>query len=76
MTPPAARCYLLPDVLEKLQMSERTFNRLRRAGRLPFVEELRPRLGRLQRFRADLLDRYLDGRWDAPRSFASARRAG
>lgn len=68
------RCYLLPDILERLQMSETTFHRLRRAGKLPFLEELRPRLGRIARFRADLVDRYLEGRWDAPRSFAAARR--
>jgi len=71
MTP---RCYLLPEVLEKLQMSETTFKRLRREGQLPFLEELRPRLGRVMRFRADLVDRYLEGRWDAPRAFALARR--
>lgn len=69
-----ARCYLLPDVLEKLQMSETTYHRLRRAGKLPFLEELRPRLGRIVRFRADLVDKYLDGRWDSPRAFAAARR--
>ena len=68
------RCYLLPDILERLQMSETTFHRLRRAGKLPFLEELRPRLGRIARFRADLVDRYLEGRWDAPRSFTAARR--
>jgi predicted DNA-binding transcriptional regulator AlpA len=68
------RCYLLTEVLEKLQMSERTFHRLHRAGKLPFLEELRPRLGRILRFRADLVDKYLEGRWDAPRSFMAARR--
>lgn len=69
-----ARCYTVADVITKLQMSTRTFRRLQRAGKLPFLEELRPRLGRIVRYRADLVDRYLEGRWDAPRSFASARR--
>jgi predicted DNA-binding transcriptional regulator AlpA len=68
------RCYLIPDVIAKLQMSERTFRRLLRAKKLPFLEELHPRLGRIVRYRADLVDRYLEGRWNAPRSFASARR--
>lgn len=71
MTP---RCYLLPELLERLQMSERTFHRLRRAGKLPFLEELKPRLGRILRYRADLVDKYIEGRWDTPRSFLTARR--
>jgi hypothetical protein len=69
-----ARCYLIPDVLKKLQMSRRTFARLRAAGKLPMLEELLPRLGR-PRFRADLLDRYLAGDWGKPRvSFGRSRR--
>jgi len=57
------RCYTVPDVLEKLQMRATTFKRLRRAGALPFLEELRPRLGRRVRYRADLVDQYLAGEW-------------
>lgn len=45
MTPAAL---LLPDVLTALQMSRRTFERLRRTGKLPIVEL--PRLGRKLRF--------------------------
>jgi len=63
------RCYTLPELLEKLQMPKTTFNRLRRQGKLPCVEELRPRLGRRARYRADLVDRYLDNRLEPPRWF-------
>ena len=54
------RCYSIGEVLAKLGMSRRTFFRLRASGQLPCVEELRPRLGRIVRYRADLIDRYLD----------------
>jgi predicted DNA-binding transcriptional regulator AlpA len=70
------RCYTIPETLDKLQMTERTFFRLRRRGQLPFLEELRPRLGRIIRYRADLIDRYLAGEWGRSRLFASYRRAG
>jgi hypothetical protein len=69
----SAQCYTVAEVLDKLQMTERTFQRLRKAGALPFLEELRPRLGRRPRYRADLVDRYLDGRWERPLAFARAR---
>lgn len=68
------RCYDIPEVLAKLKMSRRTFEKLRRARELPFLEELLPRLGRRRRYRADLIDRYLAGQWGQPRSFASHRR--
>lgn len=68
------RCYTIPETRGKLQMTETTFFRLRRQGRLPFLEELKPRLGRIIRYRADLIDRYLEGRWSEPRSFSLARR--
>jgi hypothetical protein len=70
----AARCYTLPDILEKLQMPKSTFTTLRRAGKLPFLEELKPRLGKRVRYRADLVDRYLAGEWGRPTAFAAARR--
>jgi len=69
------RCYRLPEILRKLQMPKTTFNRLRRAGKLPFLEELRPRLGRTPRYRADLVDRYLRGEWGQPRTFVTHRRS-
>jgi Helix-turn-helix domain len=60
-----SRCYTIPEILVKLQMAKRTFTTLRRTGRLPFLEELKPRLGRRVRYRADLVDRYLAGEWGA-----------
>jgi hypothetical protein len=73
---PDIRCYTVPEVLRKLQMPKATFTRLKREGKLPFLEELRPRLGRRVRYRADLVDRYLEGQWGQPRAFSSARRIG
>ena len=60
------RCYTVPEILAKLQMPKTTFTTLKRAGKLPFLEELRPRLGRRVRYRADLIDRYLKGEWHQP----------
>ena len=72
----APTCYTVPELLTKLQMAQSTFTNLKRAGKLPFLEELRPRLGRRVRYRADLVDRYLAGEWQvvALRAFASHRR--
>lgn len=62
------RCYTLPELLALLKLPRRTFYDLMKRGALPFVEELRPRLGRNRlRFRADLVDRYLAGQWSGPR---------
>jgi excisionase family DNA binding protein len=61
------------QVCEALNLSASTFFDLKRAGKLPMVEELKPRLGRLVRYRADLIERYLAGQWGQPRSFASHR---
>lgn len=63
------RCYTVAQVLGKLQMSRATFHRLRRAGSLPCVEELKPRLGGRARFRADLVDRWLANQFTGPRRF-------
>ena len=63
------RCYTVPDLLGKLQMTKRTFRRLRAAGEMPFLEEILPRLGRSVRYRADLVDRYLAGQWGQSRFF-------
>jgi hypothetical protein len=73
----SARCYTVVQLLsvDLLNMPRRTFFTLKKAGRLPFLEELKPRVGRRIRFRADLVDRYLAGQWGQPRSFASHRRA-
>lgn len=73
----SARCYTVVQLLgvELLNMPRRTFFTLKKAGRLPFLEELKPRIGRRARYRADLVDQYLAGQWGKPRSFASHRRA-
>jgi len=59
MAPP--RCYTVADLLSMLQLSRSVFFMLKSTGQLPFLEELRPRIGRKLRFRADLVDRYLAG---------------
>jgi len=63
-----ARCYTVPQLVEKLQMPRASFYTLKAQGRLPFVEELRPRLGRIRRYRADLVDQYLSGGYKPPPS--------
>ena len=78
MTPASAarnepRCYTIPQLLDKLAMSRSAFEEARRAHRLPFLEELRPRLNRSPRYRADLVDRYLAGQW--PTHIRSLRRS-
>lgn len=67
--PHQIRCYTIPDLLRELALSRRTFFRLRRAGRLPFLDELLPRLGRSARYRAEPIDRYLAGHHGAARAF-------
>lgn len=69
-----SRCYTIAQVCEALAIPRSTFYSLRSAGKLPFLEELKPRLGHRVRYRADLIDRYVAGQWGQPRSFASARK--
>ncbi len=73
---PTPRCYTVAQLLgaDLLNMPRRTFFTLKKAGRLPFLEELKPRVGRRMRFRADLVDRYLAGDWGQARSFTAHRR--
>ncbi len=61
----APRCYTIAQLVsaDLLNMPRRTFFTLKQAGRLPFLEELRPRIGRRARYRADLVDRYLANQW-------------
>lgn len=73
--PDTRRCYTVPQLLAILQMRPTTFFKLRRKGELPFLEELRPRLGRIVRYRADLVDRYLRNEFDRPRVFGAKRGA-
>jgi len=56
-------------------MSQSTFTDLKRQGKLPFLEELRPRIGRRVRYKADLIDRYLAGQWGRPQLAFGGRRA-
>jgi hypothetical protein len=65
----SAACYTARDIQQRLKMSRTTFNDLKRAGKLPFLEELQPRLGGVIRYRADLVDRYLANQWNQPRFF-------
>lgn len=67
------RCYTIPDVLRLLRLTLTTFKRLKAAGQLPMLEELRPRIGRRPRYRADLVDRYLAGQWGQPSAFGRRR---
>jgi hypothetical protein len=64
-----SRCYTTRQLLDLLNMPRRSFFDLKRAGKLPFLDELKPRLGRSARYRADLVDRWLAGNWGGPKSF-------
>lgn len=61
------RCYTVAQLLELLQMPASTFANLKRAGKLPFLDELKPRLGKHARYRAEPVDRYLDNQLEARR---------
>ena len=63
------KCYTAPQIMALLQIPYRSFYDWKRRGKLPFLEELKPRLGGRIRYRADLVDRYLAGQWGQPRSF-------
>jgi hypothetical protein len=77
MTDEGPRCYTLREVLVKLKLPARTFFSLRARKRLPFLQEIRPRLGRSPRYRADLIDRYLRGEWaTGVTALTEARRHG
>jgi hypothetical protein len=62
------RCYTRDQVRAKLHITRRTFYAFHAQGKLPFLEELQPRIGRTPRYRADLVDRYLAGQWPQARS--------
>jgi len=71
---PNIRCYTVRDLLTALALSRTTLFDLYHRGQLPFLEELKPRIGKRLRFRADLVDRYLAGEWGQSRTFSSVRR--
>ncbi len=56
----AERCYTTAEAIRKLSLTRRTFFRLKARGELP-LDELLPRLGRVARFRAEPIDRWLAG---------------
>lgn len=71
MTP---RCYTTAQLLAILALPRTTFFTLKAAHKLPFLEELKPRIGRCARYRADLVDRWLANQWGQPRAIAPVRR--
>ena len=73
MTPP--RCYTVPELLAALKMTQRTFTALKAEGKLPFLEELKPRLGRRVRYKAEPVDKYLSGDWGRPSLTFGRKRA-
>ena len=66
--PRPVRCYTVAQLLVELQLSRSSFFELKAAGKLPFLEELQPRIGRQARFRAEPIDRYLENRFSMARS--------
>jgi hypothetical protein len=72
MTP--RRAYTITQACEALAIPRRSFFHLRQSGQLPMLVELKPRIGRVVRYKAEPIDRYLAGEWGQPRSFSSHRR--
>ncbi len=68
------RCYTVAQILDLFDLPRRSFFTLKAAGKLPFLEELKPRIGRRMRFRADLVDRYLENEW-RPRAILARKSA-
>jgi len=68
------RCYTVAQVREALSLGRSQFFDLRKQGKLPFLEELKPRLGRTPRYRADLVDRYIAGEFRYAQAARSDRR--
>jgi len=66
--------YFTNEIADLLRITRRTFDRQRVAGLLPFLDEIRPRLGNKPRYRAEPVDRWLAGQWEAPRFFNATRR--
>lgn len=74
--PLQAGAYTITKVLERIDMPRRTFTRLRDAGRLPFLEEVQPRLGMRPRYRADLIEQYVSNQFNrGPLAVVRRRRA-
>ena len=60
------RGYTVGQLVHKLSITPSAFLYLK-AGKLPFLEELLPRLGHTVRYRAEPIDRYLANGWAASR---------
>jgi predicted DNA-binding transcriptional regulator AlpA len=76
---PTRRCYSAAEIIAFLGISESGFFKLKKRNKLPFLQELKPRLSaRAIRYRADLVDRYLAGEWESTgrHFFGSARHVG
>ena len=61
------RGYTVGQLVHKLSITPSAFSHLKKAGKLPFLEELLPRLGHTVRYRAEPIDRYLANGWAASR---------
>jgi len=68
------RCYTRRQVIALLQLERRTFERLRKAGALPYVVELQPVIPNNKRYRADVLDRYLSGDYGTSQLLSAHKR--
>lgn len=55
-----AEFLMLPELLHRLRLSRRTYERMQRAGRWP-IPELQPRIGSRPRFPVALVEAYLAG---------------
>lgn len=51
--------YTVTQVCERVSLARSTFYRLRDAGELPYLEEVKPRTGKRARYRADLVEQYV-----------------
>lgn len=69
------RALTITDVCLALNIPRRSFFHLRRSGQLPMCQELKPRIGRVVRYQAAPIERWLAGQWGQPRSFSAHRRA-
>lgn len=68
------RAYTAAQFCEAAQIPRSSFYRLLRTGQLPMLDELKPRIGRVMRYRADLIDAYLAGQWGESRAFRAHER--
>jgi excisionase family DNA binding protein len=60
---PQQGVYTVAQVCERLSIPKRSFYTLLKKGQLPMCEELQPRIGRIVRFRAEPIDRYIAGQF-------------